>query len=67
MPQVAKVATVTGSSPESFAKAADAAVQEAERRVKGITGGEVVSMHVAVSDGKITEYRATVRVSYSRS
>jgi len=65
MPQVAKVTTVTGTSPESFAKAAEAAVAEGERRVRGVTSGEVVSLHVGVSGGKITEYRATLRLSYA--
>jgi flavin-binding protein dodecin len=32
MADIAKVITIIGSSPESFAKAADAAVQEARRR-----------------------------------
>ena len=38
MTSVAKVVTIIGSSPESFAKAADAAVQEAARTIRGITG-----------------------------
>jgi flavin-binding protein dodecin len=36
MADIAKVITVIGSSPESFAKAADAAVQEAAKTVRGI-------------------------------
>ena len=42
MAQVAKVVTIIGSSPESFAKAADAAVQEAAKTIRGITGVAVV-------------------------
>ena len=37
MAGIAKVITIIGSSPESFAKAADAAVQEASKTVRGIT------------------------------
>jgi flavin-binding protein dodecin len=37
MADVAKVVTVIGNSPESFAKAADAAVQEAAKTLRGIT------------------------------
>ena len=44
MSDVAKVITLIGSSPESFAKAADAAVQEASKTLRGITGAQVVSM-----------------------
>ena len=35
MADVAKVVTVIGNSPESFAKAADAAVQEAAKTLRG--------------------------------
>jgi flavin-binding protein dodecin len=35
MADIAKVITIIGSSPESFAKAADAAVQEAAKLVLG--------------------------------
>ena len=38
MAQVAKVVTIIGSSPESFAKAADVAVQEAAKTLRGISG-----------------------------
>ena len=41
MAQVAKVVTIIGSSPESFAKAADAAVQEAAKTLRGISGAHV--------------------------
>jgi flavin-binding protein dodecin len=61
---VAKVITVIGSSPESFAKAADSAVQEASRTVRGITGADVLTMSAEVSDGRISEYRTTVNIAF---
>ena len=64
MAQVAKVVTIIGSSPESFAKAADAAVQEASRTIRGITGADVVSMSAEVSDARISEYRTTVNIAF---
>ena len=60
MADVAKVVTVIGNSPESFAKAADAAVQEAAKTLRGITGADVISMSAEVTDGKITSDRTTV-------
>jgi len=48
MADVAKVVTIIGSSPESFAKAADVAVQEAAKTLRGITGAQVVSMSAEV-------------------
>jgi dodecin len=65
MPGVAKVVTIIGSSPESFAKAADAAVQEAAKTLRGITGAHVLSMSAEVSDGKITEFRTTVDIAFA--
>jgi flavin-binding protein dodecin len=61
---VAKVVTIIGTSAESFAKAADVAVQEAARTLRGITGADVVSMSCGVEDGRISEYRTTVNISF---
>ena len=65
MSHVAKVITIIGSSPESFAKAADAAVQEAAKTVRGITGAQVVSMSAVVEDGRISAYRTTVNIAFA--
>jgi dodecin len=64
MAAVAKVVTIIGSSPESFAKAADAAVQEASKTLRGITGAQVVSMSAESDGSKITEYRTTVNIAF---
>ena len=61
---IAKVVTIIGSSPESFAKAADAAVQEAAKTLRGIHGAQVVSMSAVVQNDKIAEYRTTVNISF---
>jgi flavin-binding protein dodecin len=61
---VAKVVTIIGSSPESFAKAADAAVQEAAKTLRGIHGAHVVSMSATVEDGRISAYRTTVDIAF---
>src|SRR5207302_7150930 len=45
---VAKVVTIIGHSTESFAKAADAAVQEAAKTIRNISGADVVSMSANV-------------------
>jgi len=62
---VAKVVTVIGNSPESFAKAADAAVQEASKTLRGITGADVISMSATVEDGRITAYKTTVNIAFA--
>jgi dodecin len=65
MSDVAKVVTIIGSSPESFAKAADAAVQEAAKTLRGITGAHVVSMSASVEDNHITAYKTTVNIAFA--
>jgi flavin-binding protein dodecin len=65
MSNVAKVVTIIGSSPESFAKAADAAVQEAAKTLRGITGADVVSMSAEVEGDRITTYRTTVNIAFA--
>ena len=64
MANVAKVVTVICSSPESFAKAADAAVQEAAKTIRGISGADVISMSANVEDGKISQYKTTVNIAF---
>ena len=65
MAQVAKVVTIIGSSPESFAKAAEAAVQEAAKTIRGITGADVISMSAVVDGDRISEYRTTVNIAFA--
>ena len=65
MAQVAKVVTIIGSSPDSFAKAADAAVQEAAKTLRGISGAHVVSMSAEVDGDRISQYRTTVDIAFA--
>ena len=65
MAHVAKVVTIIGSSPESFAKAAEAAVQEAAKTLRGITGADVLSMSAEVDGDRITQYRTTVNIAFA--
>jgi flavin-binding protein dodecin len=64
MADIAKVITIIGSSPESFAKAADAAVQEASKTVREIHGADVVKMSAVVEGDRITQYRTTVHIAF---
>jgi dodecin len=64
MANVAKVVTIIGSSSESFAEAAAAAVQEAAKTLRGITGADVVSMSAVVENDRITAYRTTVNIAF---
>jgi flavin-binding protein dodecin len=61
---IAKVIRIIGSSPESFAQAAQQAVTEASKTVRGITGAHVVTMSAQVEGDRITEYRTTVDIAF---
>ena len=65
MAQVAKVVTIIGNSPESFAQAAQAAVEEASKTIRGITGADVISMSCEVEGDRITQYRTTVNIAFA--
>jgi dodecin len=65
MAEIAKVITIIGQSPESFAKAADVAVQEASKTLRGISGADVVSMSALVENDKISMYRTTVNIAFA--
>jgi flavin-binding protein dodecin len=64
MAAVAKVVRIIGSSPDGFAEAAQAAVEEASKTIRGITGADVVTMSAQVEGDRITEYRTTVDVAF---
>jgi flavin-binding protein dodecin len=65
MAEIAKVITLIGSSQTSFADAAQAAVTEAAKTLRGITGADVISMSCEVDGDQITQYRTTVNVAFA--
>jgi flavin-binding protein dodecin len=64
MSNVAKVVTIIGNSPESFAQAAQVAVQEAAKTIRGITGADVISMSCDVEGDRITMFKTTVNLAF---
>lgn len=65
MAQVAKVVRIIGSSPDGFAEAAQAAVEEASKTLRGISGIDVVTMSGKVDGDRISEYRTTVDIAFA--
>jgi dodecin len=65
MADIAKVITIIGNSPDGFAEAAQVAVTEAGKTLRGISGADVVSMSCEVSDDRITTYRTTVNIAFA--
>ena len=65
MADIAKVITVIGNSPDGFAEAAQTAVTEAAKTLRGITGADVLSMSCEVEGDRITTYRTTVNIAFA--
>ena len=61
---VYKVVELIGSSPESWEKAAQAAVAEAGKSLRDLRIAQVVEMDMHVEDGRIAAYRTRLKVSF---
>jgi flavin-binding protein dodecin len=59
-----KVIDVVGISKESFAKAAENAVAQAAKTVRGLKWGRVCEFEIEIGGNKITEYRATTKLYF---
>jgi flavin-binding protein dodecin len=61
---VYKVITLVGTSKESWEKAATAAVEVASKSLRDLRIAEVEELDMQLENGKVTNYRAKVRVSF---
>lgn len=61
---VYKVIELVGTSTESWEKAATTAVERAAKSLRELRVAEVVELDMVIDDGKITAYRAKVKVSF---
>ena len=61
---VYKIITLIGTSTESWEKAATAAVEQASKTVRDLRIAEVEELDMRLENGKITAYRAKVRISF---
>jgi len=59
-----KVSEVVGVSKESFARAAENAVAEAARTIRGLKWARVTEFEMALDGKRVTQYRATVRLYF---
>lgn len=59
-----KVIEIIGVSTKSWEDAANAAVTEASKTVRNITGVDVVSQTAKVKDGAITEFHAACKLAF---
>ena len=61
---VYKIIEVVGTSPESWEKAATAAVNRAAKTLRDLRVAEIVQLDMQISNGKVEVYRAKVRLSF---
>jgi dodecin len=61
---VYKVIELVGSSSESWEKAAALAVETAAKSLRDLRIAEVIQLDMQLDNGKVTAYRAKVKVSF---
>ena len=63
---IATVVELVGSSDKGWDEAIEAALQEATKTIRGITGVEVVSKTATVdpNNNSITKYNATIKLAF---
>lgn len=61
---VYKIVEVVGSSPESWEKAAQLAVDTAAKTLRDLRVAEVDKLDLHIEDGKVVAYRAKVKLSF---
>jgi len=61
---IAKVAEIIASSEKSFDDAIEQGIARANKTLKNVRGAWIENMKVDVADGRITKYRANMRVTF---
>jgi flavin-binding protein dodecin len=61
---VYKIITLVGTSAESWEKAAAKAVETAAKTLKDLRIAEIEELDMQLENGKVTNYRAKVRLSF---
>ena len=61
---VYKVIELVGTSTESWEKAATVAVERAAQSLRELRVAEVVELDMVIDEGKVTAYRAKLKVSF---
>jgi hypothetical protein len=59
-----KVIELIGTSPNSWEEAAKNAVETASKSLKDLRIAEIVEFDMRVEDGKVSAYRAKVKISF---
>ena len=61
---VARVTEITSSSPKSFDDALREGLARANKTLQNVTGAWIKEQEVVAKNGKITEYRVRMKISF---
>lgn len=61
---VAKITEIQSSSTTSFEDAIQSGIARANKTLRNLTGAWIKSQKVIIANGKITEYRVLLKVSF---
>jgi flavin-binding protein dodecin len=61
---IARVSKITAASPNGFDDAVRSGLERASRTLRGITGLHVLEQKAAVNNGRVSEYRVTMEVTF---
>lgn len=61
---VAKIVELTSSSKESFDDAVKQGIERACKTLENVKGAWVKDQKVSVTEGKISEYRVTLKITF---
>ncbi len=61
---VARVTELTASSNQGFQDAFQSGIDRATATLRNITGAEIVSQKAKIENGKVSEYRVTLKVTF---
>jgi flavin-binding protein dodecin len=61
---VYKLIEIVGSSPESWEKAAQTAIDKASKTLRDLRVAEVAALDLHLEDGKVVAYRTKLKVSF---
>lgn len=64
MSSVARVTEITASSPKGFDDAVKMGMDKATKTLRNVAGAWVESQKVVVNNGRITEWRVTMKVTF---
>ncbi len=61
---VAKIIEISSDSTSSFQDAMESGIKRAEKTVKNVKGAWIAEQKLTIDNGKITNYRVIMRVSF---